>query len=388
MNSKATVQRVLLGTLFLVAFSRAALAEEAIYYAGFAYLGDKQHITSNYQHTYAINTEQSGQPILDQVLRDRIAGVTFPNFDLRNKLADLNSGSATALAFALDREVVSVERIGSDHKLLIELSAQAFFFDYIDMSIVGAYPIGVQYIDVLDAPPTEAYIRNLVRELYMGGLEVNIVEEFLETLQRVNIKRSYNARLRVSQVHISDEAMPFLPRHYQDDPGNLETVLANNFGKYLAKNQGIPILPYSKGYAIGNKMALKIANGDVYNLQIPKADFDITLSLEGFKKVIHQEKPAGTSWVYGAYVRVKVIEPDFGEIYLDAKFKNGALKIVPASQTATDDWPAFQEVLTGLFRKLTKELSNPSRSWAQTYSPSDGAFEGMKQFKEVIGRCV
>jgi hypothetical protein len=135
-------------------------------------------------------------------------------------------------------------------------------------------------------------------------------------------------------------------------------------------------------------MALAFSNGEIFNLEIPEAAYEIVLTLNGFRKVVRQKKAAGTAWIYAAYIEVQVKEPMSGDVFLNAQFKNGGLKLVPASQTLVDDWPAFQEVLLGLFDKLTKELSEPSSSWAQTYSPSAGALEGLKQFKEVIERCV
>lgn len=389
MYSRTTVQRVVLGTLFLVGVSRAALADGGVHYAGFAYLGNELNIASSYQNTDAINISQSGRPLLDRELGERIKGATFPNIDLRvGELADLNSGSATALAFALDREVASVEKIGGDYKLLVELSAQALFFDYASMSIIGAYPIGVRYIDALESYPTDEYIQEIVRQLYVGGLKVNIFEEFIEQLRQADIKRFCNTRMQVSRVQISDAAKAFLPLEKQGDLRWLEISVADDFSTRLSKNQNVPLLPYSKGYAIGNKMALTVSNGEVFTLTMPEADFEIELTLNGFRKVVREKKAAGTSWIYAAYIEVAVKEPLSGEVYLNAKFKNGGLKVVPVSQSLVDDWPAFQEVLVGLFDKLTKELSDPSRSWAQTYSPSAGAFEGLKRFKEVIERCA
>jgi hypothetical protein len=392
---RTTGRSALIGTLLLAASSGPVLAEETVYYAGFAYLGNSEHIASSYPYTDSIDpvpangsvTNQT--PQLDEALRERVSGVRFSNIDLRTReKATLESGSATALAFVVDRETVSIERIGGHYKLLVEISAQALFFDYVGKAIIGAYPIGVRYIDTLDSEPSNEQIQGVVKQIYLGGLKVNIFDEFVERLQNANIKRAYGARMQVSRVRIADAAKPFLPLESQNNLKQLEASLADDFSKYLAKNQNVPLLPYSKGHAIGNRMALTVANGEVFNLEMPEADFEIQLTLNGFRKVIREKKAAGTSWIYAAYIEVEVKEPLSGDVYLNAQFKNGGQKIVPVSQTLVDDWPAFQEVLVVLFDKLTKELSDPSSSWTQTYSPSAGAYEGLKQFKEVIERCI
>lgn len=82
-------------------------------FAGFAYVGDDSAIASSYPNTQALEAERAGDvSVLDAALRQHVARVANPSFQLEfEQLASLKAGtgSAIVLAFALDRESVSVE---------------------------------------------------------------------------------------------------------------------------------------------------------------------------------------------------------------------------------------------------------------------------------------
>ena len=107
-------------------------------------------------------------------------------------------------------------------------------------------------------------------------------------------------------------------------------------------------------------------------LEIPEAQFLIDLTLRGFKKVKFDEKKAGSSWIYGVYIKLKIFEPLLRKYYIDEKFKHGATKIIPASQKNVADWPAFQESLFVLFDSLTKSFSTERK---------------FKSVKKVLEKC-
>ena len=69
--------------MLLVADSGSALAEETVYYAGFAYNGNTKHIGSIYRHTDSIDPVPSCRavgsrtPQLDKVLHEHVSSVRF-----------------------------------------------------------------------------------------------------------------------------------------------------------------------------------------------------------------------------------------------------------------------------------------------------------------------
>ncbi|MCD4744110.1 MAG: hypothetical protein K8R67_16735 [Desulfobacteraceae bacterium] len=307
-------------------------------------------------------------------MSSKISEQKINNFDLMiNELGNLDKNEGISVAFALDNETIAIERIDSYYKIVIDLGAQALFFDFTDMKVIGCYPIAIQLIDVYDSKPNDDQIRDIIRELFVGNkYKLNIFNEFSKKLEDIKIKPKFQNSIQVTNVIVEERALPFLPEAYKSDIDNCRVFLAQNFSKLLSTNQGISVLPYTKGSAIGKKMAARFSNGDIYNLEIPDSQYNIDLTLRGFKKVKYAENKLGTSWIYGAYSNLKIYQPLLQKIYIDEKFKNGATKIVPIKQKNIDDWPAFQESLFVLFDKITKELSTNKK---------------YKSINKIIERC-
>ncbi|MDB4409593.1 hypothetical protein N9235_02120 [Gammaproteobacteria bacterium] len=375
---------------FSACTSTPVYAEVEVYYAGFAYLGDFNHIKKNYRHTASINKEEGGRDYLDKVLYGRIKRQHFSNFDLKFDVqAPDTKGSAIALAFALDRETTSVEQIGNRYKVITELSAQALFFDYHEKKLIRSYPVVVQYIDNLNESPTDSYYIKTVNRLYTEDVKANIFSELITLLKTVYLNRDGASRIQVVQVDVEDKALAVLPDRFLNDQDNFRNYIASTFTGYLSKNQSVPILPYSTGHAIGNKMAFTVANGDVFNLEIPEPDYEIRLTVRGFKKALLEKTPVESAWAYGAYINIEVIEPMSGTSYINTQFVNAASKTIPASQKNVDDWATYQETLIGLFDSLTREVSNPSKKWVKEHSPAKDARKALKRFNnEVLKQCV
>jgi hypothetical protein len=389
-----------LNLLLLLFLPCSVLAEETLQFAGFAFLGESADDEKNYPHSLKISNPYQGNEgtPLDAALR-------FPlDAALRNKLkaeelrfgintsdsADLKSGNTLSLAFALDRETVFHERVCDGNKLVIELSAQALLVDFenLEPSIIGSYPMIVQYIDRPKNPPTDEYIRGLIKKLYLGGLSVNIFDEFIRVVSTVEIKRKYGLRIKVTDVEVKEEALPYLPEQFSGpNLDNFRIYVAQSFSSALSTNQRVSVLPYTEGGAIANKMAARFSNGDVYNLLIPKTDFSIKLTVSGFKKVLFDKNAIGESWVYGVYVEPKVFEKLSGDVLFEHPVKNGATKKVLSCQTDIDDWPAYQETMLVLYDEFTKQISAQEKDWSKTHMGDKAMVKELKELEGAISKC-
>jgi len=385
-------------TTWLAAFSclafahiDAATASTAVNFAGFAYVGDSDTTTVSYPYTTALEAEaHDGVSVLDAALRHAVSGVTNDTFTLVfDQLSSVKSGSGSAivLAFALDRETVSVEQIAQDYKLLVELSGQALFVDFRELAVVASYPVVVQFIDVKSSPPSNDDVAATVRDLYLGTGPDGIFSNFSKTLANVRLNTAVQRRLRVTKAVMSDEAWAALQRTDAESRATLEAGLAQDFSKFLSANQQVPVLPPSKGHAIGNRMATRFADGSVYMLRIPEADYAIELSLDELRKVEYAKTAVGTSFVYGAFLSVNVLEPLSGKTYFDARLRNGATKVVPATQVSVDDAAAFQDTLLALMDKFTSALGKPDPGWAEKHTGDKTNVRQMKALDEVLLSC-
>lgn len=373
----------------LLAFGAAVPAHAIeVHFGGFAFAGEAQDIDRSYPYTSAIANSSGAQSPLDKALYEKLGNFSNPAFDLEFGFGTIEPGSsAIALGLMLDRETVSIEKIGGQHKLLVVLSAQALFFDFKEKALLASYPLSVQYIHVTDGVPGRDEIAKVVRELYLGNVGVNVLDDFVAVTTAASLNPAVSRRIQVAEVNIGSEALPHLPEVLATNLAALKSSIAQDFSKYLSLNQKIPVLPYTAGYAIGNRLATRFSNGDVFDLVIPEADYTIGLSLEKLKRIEYDTSSAGSSYVYGAFLNVKAMEPLSQKIYIDATFKNGATKLVPASQETVDDWPAFQESLLALMDKLTLAVSDPSGSWASKHAGSRSVARDLEKLQKVLESC-
>lgn len=345
-------------------------------FAGFAFRGDHAQISKNYPRTLAISKEKlpDQRSLLDATLVDKVKELKFKNGEIViSKLANLNDGSLT-LACCLDSELISIEQHDDGYKLVIGLGAQALLFDYSQMKVIASYPVMVELIDYLPTKPDENTISERVRDLLLTNkFGINLFEDFINILDGIEIKSSYGNAIKVTDVQIEDKALPFLPPIYSENLDNFKTSIAQNFGKFLSKNQGVSILPYTKGSDIGNKMAVRFSDSKVFELEIPEPQFAIELKIRGFKKVCTQKKSSGSSWVYGVFANIKISQLALGKTYLDEKIKYGVSKVIPSSQKTVQDWPIFQNSLVALFNDVTNKFSTERK---------------YKTTRKVIAKCI
>jgi hypothetical protein len=346
--------------LFLMS-STASMGEDLhIHFAGFAFRGDDAQIKTNFPFTSDIAEEKlpDNRQILDAALVDRLRAVKLKQGELIfGELAQLGDGSLI-LGCCLDTELVTVEEYDEGYKIVIDLGAQALLFDYERMRLVASYPIMVELIDFTPQEPDHALILDRVRDLLLSNkYGINLLDDFVSLLTHVTLRNTYGSAIRVTRVDVEELALAELPDKFSQSIENFQTFVAQNFGKYLSRNQGMTILPYTKGGDIGNKMAIRFSDATVYELTIPEPQFAVEIAVRGFKKILAEQKEAGSCWIYGAFTNIKICQPTLGKVYLDEKVKFAVSKIIPSSQKSVQDWPSYQNSLIALLNDLTQRFS-------------------------------
>jgi len=382
--------------LFLLTFPEISFSKDKVYYAGLSFIGNHSDNQKSYPYSYKLAEvkNEEGIPLLEKILVEKVRGVQRDDLDfIINDLGDYKSGDSVSIALAIDWENVAIEQIGGLYKLVLDLHAQVLIFDYGKQKVVGSYPIAVQLRDVSPEYPFTEKIESLFKTLFYGNdKNINILDVFSSRIQTVSIKRSYGQYLRVTEVNIEDKARPFFPDDHSDFERAFSGLLAQSFGKFLSTNQDVSMLPFSRGEALGNKMAMRFANGDIFNLEIPSTDFGIKLTLRGFKKGSVGKTSSKEAFAYGSYMRIKLEQPDFGKVYFDRPIRNVAVKEVPVTQTDVDDWAAFQESLFALFDTFSKEITDTDKKWAQKTTGSKKndiklVLKEFDQFKKILDKC-
>lgn len=389
------IQKWLSGLLLLVITGPMAWAQQPVEVAlaGFAYAGaaDTMEARFPWSQRYEAMQKASGTPIGAGLFRALTA--TQPeHLRIIAQIDELKGrDQAVAVALVIGSETVSHEQFGDHlHKLMVLIRGQTMFFDFKSMNVVRAYPISFAYVDVLDHAPTPDEIMARVKLVYEGTVDKpGVLARFVNNVSQADIPAQVPRFLQVADVSIQPEAMSVLPASIASDTNAANTWLADLVGEAISTRTGVPIVPYTKGYAIGNVMAMRVSDGTVYALQLPKPDYEINVALNGFRKVKFSEIVGGaTSLVYGAYASLGIVEPLGNKSYLNTELKNGETRVIPASQQAVDDFAHYYDAVNGLFVKLAQVLDGKGDGkWLKSAAAAKDIDQQIANIRELIQLC-
>jgi hypothetical protein len=304
-------------------------------------------------------------------------------------VANLRGGDqALVTALVLTSETVSVERFGEVRKLFIQERAQALIFDFKSMAMVRSYPFSFAFIDNLRHDPTDQEIRERVRLVFEGVAgKPGIYARYAQTLAAASVPSQTVRYLGVTRVSLTPEVVQQLPAYLKADASVYETWIADLAAEALSARNGVPIVPYAKGYAVGNVMSVQVADGDVYMLKLPEPDYTISVDFKGLRKAKFGESGAGASWVYGALAELRIADVQGPLEYLNTPVKNAEVKVVPALQTEVDDFPAYDDAVHGLFAKLADAAAGGDLKWAKAAAGAKDIEMQLSRTKDLLNKC-
>ena len=382
---------VVLGMLaaFICLSPARAAAPDVVYFAGIAFTGDAAASEKAFPHLSRV-LDTNGSSQVNTSIREQLKAhpAAFSlSFDQLGSIKDANR--SVALALAVDRETTSVEHIGDAYKVRLEIAAQLLFFDFKEKQVLGGFPLILDYVDVRGAPPSEDDLLAGFRGMVLGSSAHALPAEFVATLAKASVPSAATRHLRVASVTLSDKARQYLSTVAPAiDADVLRTQIAQEFGKYLASNQKLAILPYSSNKAIGGSMAARFVEGEAYQLKIPEADYEISLDVAGFKKVDQGHNNVNSIFIYGSFVDATIREPLSNHVYFQQRIRQGATKEVPVTQTSVDDWAASYESLLLLFNNFTQAASNPAHPWVKSALPDSPDVKAqLSSLAELIKSC-
>jgi len=148
------------------------------------------------------------------------------------------------------------------------------------------------------------------------------------------------------------------------------------------------LVPYNEGESLGKTMKLVFVNTDtIFNILLPKPDFNIELTIRGFKKVKAKESDISDLYLYGSYINLKILQPELNKIYLDDKFKKSHQVKIPKNIKNIKDWRKFYFSTVKLFEEVTEQFSLKNPEWIKA---SNGNMDIISKFAEIetlLSKC-
>ena len=364
-------------------------APQNVYFAGISFTGNFKDNKLNYPYSYDISKNMA----LDAIFAKKLQTLNNPHLNVLTSLGNTESSDALAISLAIDLETVSVSQISSSqYKLVADLYTQILVFDFNEKKVINSYTINLQYITLFDHKPDKKEISAIFEGFYTGEnpeVKTNLFDLTIEKMNSIRIKPKYGNRLKVNRVEIAPEAKKILASLGQEED-NFKTIIAQSFSRYLVDNQQVAMLPYTKGQAIGSKMAARFVNGDIYNLEIPTADYIFNIDILNFKTLTDnaQSKTTQTHGFF-AYTNIEMLQPDLNKKYMDSKFR-GTEHVVLLNEQQPALKLSYLETLMNLFDDFSKNISKEDDEWYEnTFDPStfEKVEKEFEQVHEIINRC-
>ena len=359
--------------------------------AGLAYSGDAASLEQRfpYSREYERELEKSGERAYGRI-QANLSVNPSQHLKIEQGMLDELKGRDQAIVTSLvvNSETVSVENFGKLRKLFVLIRGQALFFDFKSMTVVRSYPVSFAFIDVFDHEPTQQEIYTRVKSVYEGAAgKPGIFARYAGVLANATLPTQVPRLLKVTQVKLAADVMQSLPAYLKSEPGMAETWAADMVSEAISTRAGVPLIPYSQGYAVGNVLPMRVADGTVFNLKLPEPDYAITVDLTGLKKVKFGSVAAGESFIYGTYAKFRIEQPLLGSTWLDTALKNGETKVVPSTQTWVDDFPAFYDSWNGMFTRLATAIANKDMSWVKAAAAAPDIEAQISKTNQLIAQC-
>jgi len=348
---------VLLPLCINFAADGADIDKPKVFFAGFAYSGNASDVETNYPICSKLDVgaaDQSGFIQTNTVGFFKKNRERFSKIDLQFGLARPED-TPLVLALAMTDEKVLPEEFSNFHKLVIQLGFELLVLDFHEKTVEYSRPIYIELIDAAREPFSNDQVAKRVRKMIQGE-DSQLFTALADKCESIKIRGKKQCTLQVSKVVVGEKALPFLSEAYKQAPKVYAQAVAEQFGALLTAKAGVALLPYAKD-GLNSKMSLRFADQSVVDFKIPAPTFAVDIDLKGFKKVLSKSTDAESLWIYGAFLGIRVYEPDFQKVFFDAPVKYGVSKVVPASQkTGVDEFPVVSEALKGAFVTAIEQI--------------------------------
>ena len=280
----------------------------------------------NFKYSQKVNTEfrsADGRGIIDTTIQDFFKS---NRGQLSNKLIFRGEESAQEntpiqMSLSLTAESIAQDLIAGNYKLTVDLIFQILVVDFKSKEIMATFPIRIEKIDTkaaADGAYTDPEITTVLKKIY-DGTEPVMHDLLRERLKDVRLSSRLGQNVRIYNVKFAERCKKDLPGGFLQGgriPDAYKNLTAQKLSLFTQAELGVAVLPYAKDSA-NSSMALNFADQSVVQFKIPDATYGIDLEVQGFKKV-HDKAKSSTArqwWLYGAFVRMKVYDPDFGDVY-------------------------------------------------------------------------
>lgn len=359
----------------------AKTLERKVYFAGVSFLGSYAMIDANYPTGLKLNTASlvGRENTLDNRFLSYLQTQPPAHYQLNTGLANLRRSESVVVSLAIEKEKISQEVIGRNRKVIFEIGAQLLFMDFSKMTLLANYPIelAINHIVAADIAPQDDDF-NGFEVLYLGQDGTSgLLQKAAALAQQVQPFAKQRIRFQVAKVSTHEQAKAWFPPSLTEAQFNQH--IGQTFTSQLSLQYGLAVLPFVKGYAVGNKMAGRFANGDVYNLTLPEPDYEFVIMVRDFKKIERD-----SNYMFATRVGLKFSHRSTGRDYINGFYHLAVPKLGSENFREADDWSPSEDAVESLISQWIQQLSSPTKQWHQVHASNKVSFKEFNQKKELF----
>jgi hypothetical protein len=328
-------------------------------FAGITFTGDfKDQRNALSEYGNSLLTEHERLKNYNKMLSE-IASIKNANYNVTMANLDSSSGEAYILAVGIDYEQLEIREIPQKEEIInsvvTRVYAQIMVFDFINKKLIKSYPVILSIKDVIEGVVSKDKTSALFNEIYTKELPQKL-QSFLQNQEAAFQRPAFSLKLR--GLNLGKHAIKALDKHGVD-ADVFKNKTASMFAANIATVHEVPIIPFSKGRAIG-KMSLRLANNDAQSFQLPEGDYLLDIEIIGLKEKVLKETELEIGVTYISAAKLTLYDTfKNNKVIFNVRLQSGVPVIYPKEIYAKlEIWEELDKSLIFLAQDFSTSLKN------------------------------
>ncbi len=380
---------VAISIVVCVAHAKAEDASQEMLIAGFAFAGEHANKEARFPYTHYLDTElKKSNTSISLEIAKRLQTLEGKNFKIvtGRTFSTKNSDSPLNGVMVLTGETVLVENYGSYWKVFINLRGDALLFDYTGKKIIKTYPLNLAIFDATEGQqePSKDKILNLIQENIFTTKKEGLISQFVDKISNASLGQKTDKIFQIGNITVKPEALDKFPAEISSNTAAVKDILADALSSELSGQTSISLMPAKFNSVVGVMTMQLEDTGEQIELKIGDGDYLFNVEINKLAKAKQQQTNSEVSYIYGVNASIQVIEPLMNFPFLKSIFRNGAVSISPINKITQNDYPAYYDVINGLFKKFSLALKTRDYKWVSVASGSEKTSEEMKKVSNLL----
>ena len=356
----------------------------SLYYGGFSF----GTLIPEKTYSYLLQENKDEKFFLSKIILKSTQEIINDSFKISYDLlkSDTSEDDQNVIVFALDNEYVNYISIPEDKltRTDIVLNFNIIIFNAKSNFLVASIPLEISKTINSQEKLSKNQIVDELKKIYIN----DVSEKYRSLLSNFNLKNKYNNRIGITKVIFEDNAKKYIEKNFDKKDIFIKNRFAKSFGSFLAFNNNIAVVPYKEDRTSNTiRLTYQDATKDI---KIPSPDYQIHLTIRGFKSVLFKESNVDSQWIYGSYINVKIIQPELEKTYFDENIKN-AINVEFSKRSIDNkssfEWIFFNDSLKILFDQFSLQTVKLDKKWLKSASKNKEISKNFKKLNEIYIKC-